>query len=114
MSCQPPILSLRIPNPDTLRYFLLPFVKPAGVFVPTVRELELKDTICLVLSLADYDRKFAVTGRVVWVTPANAGLDRPQGAGMQFVGADNRLLAAFEEFLSSAPASDEEKPSATL
>jgi type IV pilus assembly protein PilZ len=59
-------------------------LKNGGIFIPTSRVYALGDNVFVLLSLLEDPAKLAVAGKVVWVTPANAQNNHPQGIGIQF------------------------------
>jgi type IV pilus assembly protein PilZ len=114
VSHAPAIFSLVVPDSENLRRFYLDFVVPGGIFIPTDKPLSLNDRACLLLSLKEPNERFAVEGRVVWITPANAGLNRPQGVGLQFIDADPRLVTTLNGRFEALDKAVEEKPGVTF
>jgi len=55
-----------------------------GIFVPTSRVFELDAEVIVALTLPGREERFAIGGRVAWVTPANAEHGRSQGVGVAF------------------------------
>lgn len=53
-----------------------------GIFVPTTREFEMGAEVIVALSLPERSDRFALGGRVAWVTPAKAPYGRSQGVGI--------------------------------
>ena len=58
--------------------------KHGGIFVPTNREFELGAEVIVALSLPQRSERFAIGGRVAWITPAQAPHGRSQGVGVAF------------------------------
>lgn len=86
-------------NASALRYNMLQFSAPnvnalyahyinkfqnGGIFVPTSRALELGAEVIVALTLPERPERFAIGGRVAWVTPAHAQHGRRQGIGVAF------------------------------
>lgn len=82
------VLSLAIRERSALFAAYMPFLKNGGIFVPTTREYQLGDEVFLLLTLMDDPQKIAVQGRVVWMNPAGANNNRPQGVGLEFAAVD--------------------------
>lgn len=55
-----------------------------GIFVPTTREFEMGADVIVALSLPERPERFALGGRVAWVTPPKAPYGRSQGVGIAF------------------------------
>jgi type IV pilus assembly protein PilZ len=55
-----------------------------GIFVPTARDFEMGAEVIVALSLPQRPERFALGGRVAWVTPAKAPHGRSQGVGIAF------------------------------
>ena len=78
------ILSLAIKEKQALYMAYMPFIKGGGIFIPTNKNYNLGDEVFMLLSLLDDPAKIAVSGHVVWVTPAGAHNNHQQGIGVQF------------------------------
>jgi type IV pilus assembly protein PilZ len=83
------ILSLTIKEKNVLYTAYMPFIKNGGIFIPTTRSYQMGDQVFMLLTLMDEPDKIAVSGRVVWITPAGAQGNRAAGIGIQFSDDDN-------------------------
>jgi type IV pilus assembly protein PilZ len=80
---RPSVISLSIREKAALYAAYMPFIQGGALFVPTPRAANLGDDLYLILTLLDDPTKYAVPGKVVWITPAGS-TGRPQGLGIQF------------------------------
>ncbi|HZV53800.1 MAG TPA: PilZ domain-containing protein [Rhodocyclaceae bacterium] len=81
---RPSVLSLNINSKSALYAAYMPFLERGGLFIPTTRDYALGDEIFMLLSLMDEPARLPIAGSVVWVTPAGAQGNKPQGIGVQF------------------------------
>ena len=81
---RPSVLSLNIREKSALYAAYIPQLKNGGIFIPTARPHQLGDEVFMLVSLPDDPTKMPVSGRVVWITPADAQGKRAQGVGVQF------------------------------
>ena len=81
---RPSVLSLAIKERSALYSAYMPFLKNAGIFVPTNKPYKLGAEIYLTLSLMDEPNKFPIAGKVAWITPAGANNNKSQGIGVHF------------------------------
>ncbi len=81
---RPSVLSLNIREKNALYAAYIPQLKNGGIFIPTARAHYLGDEVFMLVSLPDEAAKVPVSGRVVWITPADAQGKRAQGVGIQF------------------------------
>jgi type IV pilus assembly protein PilZ len=81
---RPSVLSLNINSKSALYAAFIPILRNGGIFIPTTRTYALGEEVFLLLSLMDDPTKMPVVGKVVWVSPANAQNNRPQGIGVHF------------------------------
>ena len=81
---RPSVLSLNIREKSALYAAYVPQLKNGGIFIPTARPHQLGDEVFMLVSLPDDPTKMPVSGRVVWITPADAQAKRAQGVGVQF------------------------------
>jgi type IV pilus assembly protein PilZ len=81
---RPGVLSLHIRERAALFAAYMPFVKNGAVFIPTTRAYSLGDEVFMLLQLMDDPARIAVSGKVVWITPAECHGGRTQGIGVQF------------------------------
>jgi type IV pilus assembly protein PilZ len=100
---RPAVLSLAIREKAALYAAYMPYLKNGGIFVPTNRPYRLGDEVYLILTLMDDPTKYAVAGRVVWISPAG-GTARQPGIGVHFPGDETGVAArrAIEDLLGAA------------
>jgi len=75
---RPSVLSLNIREKSALYAAHIPQLKNGGSFIPTARAHQLGDEVFMLVSLPDDPTKMPVSGRVVWITPADAQGKRPR------------------------------------
>ena len=78
------MLQFSAPNVATLYVHYISKFQNGGIFVPTSRTFELGTEVIVALTLPGREERFAIGGRVAWVTPANAQHGRSQGVGVAF------------------------------
>jgi len=78
------MLQFSAPDANTLYAHYISKFQNGGIFVPTSRAFELGAEVIVALRLPDRAERFAIGGRVAWVTPANAQHGRSQGVGIAF------------------------------
>jgi type IV pilus assembly protein PilZ len=106
------LMPLIIRDKNALLAAYMPFLKSGGVFIPTDKSFELGDEVFLVLSLMDEPQRYAVTGKVVWITPKAALGGRPAGIGIQFNGVEGDLVQKkIETYLAGTTS---ERPTHTM
>jgi type IV pilus assembly protein PilZ len=100
---RPSVISLAIREKAALYASYMPFLQGGGLFVPTTRSANLGDDLYLILTLVDDPTKFAVPGKVVWITPPGS-TGRQQGLGIQFARNDagTQVRARIEEMIGGA------------
>ena len=101
---RPSVLSLAIKEKAALYAAYMPFLKHGGMFVPTTKPYKLGDEIYLILALMDDPNKYAIAGKVAWITPAGANPNKAQGIGVHFPDDESgqRAKARIEEILGAA------------
>jgi type IV pilus assembly protein PilZ len=85
---RPSVLSLNIREKNALYAAYIPQLKNGGIFVPTTRAHRLGDEVFMLVALPEESAKIPVSGKVVWITPADAQGKRAQGIGIQFTADD--------------------------
>lgn len=102
-AARPSVISLAIREKAALYAAYMPFVQGGALFVPTTRTANLGDDLYLILTLVDDATKFAVPGKVVWITPAGS-TGRQQGLGIQFARNESgeQVRAKIEELIGGA------------
>jgi type IV pilus assembly protein PilZ len=100
---RPSVISLAIREKAALYAAYMPFVHGGGIFVPTTRHANLGDDLYLILTLLEDTTKFAVPGKVAWITPPGS-TGRQQGLGIQFAKteAGEQVRAKIEELIGGA------------
>ena len=100
---RPSVISLAIREKAALYAAYMPYVQGGGLFVPTTRHANLGDDLYLIVTLLEDTTKFAVPGKVVWITPAGS-TGRLQGLGIQFARtvAGEQVRAKIEELIGGA------------
>jgi type IV pilus assembly protein PilZ len=100
---RPSVISLAIREKAALYAAYMPFLQGGGIFVPTNRAANLGDDLYLILTLLEDSTKFAVPGKVVWMTPPGS-TGRQQGLGIQFARNDagEQVRAKIEELIGGA------------
>ena len=99
---RPRVLSVSINDLRTLRAAFMPFLRSAGLFVPTHNEYRMGDEVFLVVKLLG-EEQYALAATVVWMTPAGAQSSRTRGVGVQFKGHDGaKLKGRIEELVVGA------------
>ncbi len=83
---RPGVLSINIREKSALFAAYMPFIKNGGIFIPTTKAYDLGDEVFMLLTLLDDPARIAVSGHVVWLTPAGAHNNQQQGIGVQFSG----------------------------
>lgn len=113
VGARPSVISLAIREKAALYAAYMPFVQGGGIFVPTTRQASLGDDLYLILTLLEDSTKFAVPGKVVWITPPGS-TGRQQGLGIQFARNDAgaQVRAKIEELIGAALRSS--RPTHTL
>lgn len=102
-AARPSVISLAIREKAALYAAYMPFIQGGGLFVPTNRQASLGDDLYLILTLVDEATKFALPGKVVWITPAGS-TGRQQGIGIQFARneAGEQVRSKIEELIGGA------------
>lgn len=99
---RPRVLSVSINDLRTLRAAFMPFLRSAGLFVPTHNEYRMGDEVFLVVKLLG-EEQYALAATVVWMTPVGAQSSRTRGVGVQFKGQDGaKLKGRIEELVVGA------------
>ncbi|MFM1987906.1 MAG: hypothetical protein RJA99_863 [Pseudomonadota bacterium] len=100
---RPSVISLAIREKAALYAAYMPFLQGGGIFVPTTRPAQIGDDLYLILTLLEDSTKFAVPGKVVWITPPGS-TGRQQGLGIQFARNDagTQVRTKIEELIGAA------------
>lgn len=82
-----------IKDKATLYNYYMPFLKNAGLFIPTPQEFSPQSKALVLLTLPDEKTKRTVSGKICWITPKAAQIGQQQGVGIHFDDSEqNRLL----------------------
>lgn len=73
---------------------IMPFVSNGGLFIETEQKFRLGDSVFVLLTIGDENKKFPVNGKVVWINQDSSRTNRPIGVGIQF-GTDDTAQAAW-------------------
>ncbi|MDB5869731.1 MAG: type pilus assembly PilZ [Polaromonas sp.] len=105
---RPSIIQLAIKEKGELYAAYIPLFKEGGIFITATRQYKLGDDVYVLLTLPEDIQRYAVTGKVAWITPAQASGNRMQGIGVRFPSDEKSrtLKARIEEILGSHLASD--------
>ena len=111
---RPSIVQLVIKAEAELYAAYIPLFKEGGIFISTTRDYKLGDDIYLLLTLPEEMQRYPVTGKVAWITPADAAGNQTQGIGVRFPSDEkSRMLKArIEEILGASLASN--RPTKTI
>ena len=105
---RPDVIAFNLKGKSALYAAWLPLLKGGGLFMQTVKPHQLGDEVLVVLSFLDEPMKLPLTGRVVWVNPAHATGNRPQGVAIQLPDTDagKELKKKIEGILAPVAKSD--------
>ncbi|MCK5896893.1 MAG: PilZ domain-containing protein [Cocleimonas sp.] len=93
------VLPLTIQNKTSLHAAYMPFLKGGGLFVPTYDDYQFGDEVIVVTSIIYLDKKIAIPGKIVWITP-KSGVNNQQGVGVKFFGPTQvKIKLAIESIL---------------
>ena len=80
------VLKLPLKDVATLHASFMPFIKDGGLFVPTDKEdFRFGNDVVVAMHLLSTDKKLAVPGKVVWISPKTGDSGTP-GVGIRFTG----------------------------
>ncbi len=101
------MIALSIPTRQKLYEAYMPFIENGGLFVPTEQSFDMGEDVFLLLTLMDEPQRYAVSGKVVWITPIGALGGRMPGIGVQFVGVEgSQVQQRIETYLAGSLDSD--------
>ncbi len=100
------MLNLQLKDVESLYKSFLSFLEEGGIFVETGETYQLGDEVFLLVTLPESEERYPVAGTVVWITPAGAAGNRPQGIGVRFGTKDegklhNRVEKILAEMIDS-------------
>ena len=86
------ILNYQIKDPLELNLSYMPFVNEGGIFIPTKDTYLLGEMVEVHLQLPKKKKPLKFSGKVVWLTPANALYLAVPGVGVQFAGPEGKTI----------------------
>jgi len=100
---RPSIVQLVIREKSELYESYIPLFKEGGIFIAATREYKLGDDVYILLTLPEETQRYPITGKVAWITSAQAAANRTQGIGVRFPADDKSraLKAKIEQVLGS-------------
>ena len=86
------VIAVTLKDKTALHANYVPFIRGGGLYAMTDQIFNLGDTVILSVKIEALAKKFAIPGRVVWMSPQQS---QGQGVGVQFSGRtkDNVRLA---------------------
>lgn len=81
---RPSVIQLNIKGVTALYLSYIPQFTRGGLFIPTSKEYKLGDSVYALVTLPNNPQRYAVTGKVAWITPMHSSGQRPQGIGIIF------------------------------
>lgn len=80
------VLKLPLKDEAALHASFMPFIKDGGLFAPTNNEnFRFGDEVIIAMHLLSTDKKLAIPGKVVWISPKTGENGNP-GVGVRFTG----------------------------
>lgn len=77
------VISVSLRDKTALHANYMPFIRGGGLYAITEQRFNLGDEVILSVKIDAMGKKFAVPGRVVWMSPEQS---QGQGVGVQFTG----------------------------
>jgi type IV pilus assembly protein PilZ len=113
-AARPSVIQLAIKEKGALYAAYIPAFAEGGLFIPSNKDYKLGDDVYMLLTLPDDPQRYAVAGKVAWLTPANSVGGKTQGVGVRFPADEKtRLLKIkIEQILGAHIGSD--RPTHTL
>jgi type IV pilus assembly protein PilZ len=87
-----PVISYIIKDPLECNLSYMPFINEGGLFIPTMDAYALGDRVVVDLLLPGQIDSLRIEGKVVWLTPRNALHHVLTGIGIQFTGANTKMI----------------------
>lgn len=78
------VISVSLKDKTALHANYMPFIRGGGVYATTAQEFKLGDSVIVSMQIMSEAKKFAIPGKVVWMSPQQA--QGSQGVGVQFTG----------------------------
>ncbi len=100
------MLNLQLKDRESLHKSYISFLEEGGLFIETGESYQLGDEVFLLVTLPENEERYPVAGTVIWITPAGAAGNRPQGIGVRFGDRDegklhNRVEKILAEMIDS-------------
>lgn len=113
-AARPSVIQLAIKEKGALYAAYIPSFGDGGLFIPSNKDYKLGDDVYMLLSLPEDPQRYAVAGKVAWMTPANAVGGKTQGVGVRFPADEKsrQLKIKIEQILGAHLGSD--RPTHTL
>ncbi|WP_371372421.1 PilZ domain-containing protein [Thalassotalea aquiviva] len=92
---------LQYHNDRELFMAYMPFLKPGGLFIPTLEKFEMGKQFQLTVFLPGQLDGIEVTGEVSWITPQGVQNGTEPGVGVSFVHDPNKLRYHIETALGT-------------
>lgn len=83
-AARPSVIQLNIKGVTALYLAYISQFRQGGLFIPTSKKYQMGDSVYALVSLPNNPQRFAVTGKVAWITPEHSSGQRPQGIGIIF------------------------------
>jgi type IV pilus assembly protein PilZ len=83
-SARPSVIQLAIKEKGALYAAYIASFADGGLFIPSNKDYKLGDDVYMLLTLPDDPQRYAVAGKVAWLTPANAVGGKTHGIGVRF------------------------------
>ncbi len=100
-------LTLSLTDKNDLYAAYMPYVINGGLFIPSTLPYEMGQDVSILLTLMAEIEPLAVSGKVIWMTPASSDSYRPSGIGIQFNKNDNsNVRNKIETYLAGILTSD--------
>ncbi|PWQ94896.1 PilZ domain-containing protein [Leucothrix pacifica] len=77
------VIAVSLRDKTALHANYMPFIRGGGLYAITDQEFKLGDTVILSVKIEALSKKFAIPGKVVWMSPRQS---QGQGVGVQFTG----------------------------
>nr|WP_227515652.1 PilZ domain-containing protein [Acinetobacter qingfengensis] len=79
------IIQANITDKAILQASYMPYVAGGGLFVPSQQNVSMGQELLLIATLPEQSQKYALTGKVVWISPKPNG-NKPKGFAIQLSG----------------------------
>lgn len=91
------VIAVSLKDKTALHANYMPFIKGGGLYAMTDQLYNLGDQVILSVKIQTLGKKFAIPGKVVWMSPQQS---QGQGVGVQFTGrTKDNVRSALESLL---------------